>query len=84
MSRYGYGVTEKVLHQLTSEVMLARAPEHAGLLVLIGTRRLTQEERETMRETLSDELVEAGLGPDDEPNERGLLVQAAIDWLGHK
>jgi hypothetical protein len=53
--------------------------------------RLTQEvlrarahERETMRDLLSDEFVETGLGPDDEPNQRGLLIEAAIAWLGDK
>lgn len=84
MSRYGYGVTETALHRLTREVLKARAPEHASLAELIGTRPLTQDEREAMRECLSDELADTGLGPDDEPNERGLLIEAAIAWLGHK
>ncbi len=84
MSRYGYGVTEKVLQKLTRDVIHARAPEHASLVDQIGAQRLTLDDRDTMREILSDELVDTGLGPDDEPNERGLLIEAAIAWLGHK
>lgn len=84
MTKYGYGVTEKVLEGLTRGVLQARAPELLRFLELVGTRSLTQDEREAMREVLSDEFVETGLGPGDEPNERGLLIEEAITWLGHK
>ena len=84
MSKFGYGVTEKVLRNLVQSVLEARAP---GLLVhldIVGRRILTQEEREALREVLSDEFVESGLGLEDEPNERGLLIEEAIGWLGSK
>jgi hypothetical protein len=84
MRRYGYGVTEKVLEQLVRSVIENRAPEHATLLDLVGSRPLTRDEREAIRDILADELTESGLGPDAEPNDRGLLLEAAIAWLGHK
>ena len=33
---------------------------------------------------LAAELVASGLGPDSEPNERGLELEAAIDWIRSK
>jgi hypothetical protein len=54
------------------------------LVDLVGKRPLTQDEREMMREILAAELVESGLGQGDEPNDRGLLIETAITWLGHK
>jgi len=84
VSRYGYGVTEKALERLTHDIVQARSSENLGLVKVVGKRPLTDDERETLREVLADELVETGLGPDDEPNERGRLIEAAIAWLGQR
>jgi hypothetical protein len=76
-----YGVSEEVLRRLVREVVTARAPDHIGLLDKIGAG-IDDDTRQSIREILADELVETGLRPDDEPNERGLLIEAAIAWLG--
>ena len=82
--RFGYGVTDEALLRLTRAVLEARAPEHTRLVDLVGVRPLDDDERETLRGILSDELVETGLGSGDEPNDRGRHLEAAITWLGHK
>lgn len=82
MRRYGFGITEEVLRRLIREVISARAPDRIGLIDKLGSR-LDESTRESIRHILADELVETGLRPDDEPNDRGLLIEAAIDWLGH-
>ncbi len=83
MRRYGIGFTEEVFRRLVREVMENRAPDQIGLIDKLGSRPLDQSTREALRETLADELVASGLGPNDEPTERGRLIEAAIDWLGH-
>lgn len=83
MRRFGVGVTEEVLRRLIREVVGSRAPEQIGLIDKLGSQRLDQSTREALREVLADELVETGLDQDDEPTERGRLIEAAIDWLGH-
>ena len=82
--RYGYGVTGTVLVRLLEEVVRARAPEKLMLMAKVSAGSLSSDEREELREVLADALVEEGLGSDDEPNERGRLLEAAIDWLRHQ
>lgn len=48
----------------------------------IGVRSLTYEEREKLREALLDELLETGLQDDDEPSNRGHLIEGLIDLVG--
>jgi hypothetical protein len=84
MKRFGYGVTNAVLLGMIHEVVGARAPEKRYLIESLGVAALTAASRETIRGILPDELAENGLGPDDEPNEHGRQIEAAIDWLGHQ
>jgi hypothetical protein len=84
MRRNEYGVSETVISRLISDVLLARAPNQLHLLATLGREPLSLDERETIRGILADELVAVGLDPDDEPNERGQLIETAIDWLGHQ
>lgn len=81
---YGYGVTDKVVRALIEELLIARSPETTGLITALRGGSFTEAEREAVREILANELVEYGLGADDELNERGRLLEAAIDWLGHR
>jgi hypothetical protein len=37
-----------------------------------------------LREIVADELLETGLSADNEPNARGHLLEAIIDWLGRE
>jgi hypothetical protein len=82
--KHGYGVTEEFLATLIEEIVSSRAPEKARLISIAREAALTEEQRESLRGVLSDELADTGLGPDDEPNERGRLIEAAIDWLGRR
>jgi hypothetical protein len=52
-------------------------------IVAFQSAVLTNDQREELRQILTDELMETGLGDDDEPNERGLLLEELIDKLGH-
>jgi hypothetical protein len=81
--RYGVGITDVVLQRLIREVVEVRAPEQLGVVDKLKSKPLDQDAREALREVLAEELVETGLQDDDEPNERGRLIEAAIDWLGH-
>lgn len=58
----------------------------ANLMVLVdalGSIPLSNEQREELREAIADELLETGLDKNDEPNEKGLLLEKLIDRLGH-
>jgi hypothetical protein len=68
---------------LLREVVRRHGPESLALVETIRSRLLTSEERETLRLLVSEEFVRTGLDEDDEPNERGLLLEDLIDWLGH-
>jgi hypothetical protein len=67
---------------LLREVVETHGRRSRSLVETIGTRLLTPEEREALRYLVSEELVRTGLGNDDEPNERGLLLEDLITWLG--
>ena len=83
MTRYGYGVTDVVLRQLVHEVLEARDPGKLNLVPRLPLGPEDPDTTEAIRGVLADELVESGLGIDGEPNERGRLIEAAVDWLGH-
>jgi hypothetical protein len=70
------------LSALLSEVLWKRDPSMIGI-VAFQSAELTNDQREELRQILTDELMETGLGDDDEPNERGLLLEELIDKLGH-
>jgi hypothetical protein len=48
----------------------------------IGTRRLSDAERQELREALAAKLVSEGLHANDEPNDLGLLIEDVIDKVG--
>jgi hypothetical protein len=70
------------LSALLSEVLWKRDPSMIGI-VAFQSAVLTNDQREELRQILTDELIDTGLGDDDEPNERGLLLEELIDKLGH-
>ena len=82
--RRPYAVTDRVISDLVESILIERCPGAAGLLAAFRNGPLIEKDREAAREILAEELVENGLGPDDEPNHRGHLIEAAIDWLGHR
>jgi hypothetical protein len=68
---------------LIAGIVLRRRPDLDTVLRKVGKTALTEEERESLRETLADELCAEGLHPNGEPNERGHFVESLIDALGH-
>jgi hypothetical protein len=54
----------------------------SALFLIDRLGSLSDDERETLRSVVADELVETGLGPDDEPNARGKVLEDLIDRLG--
>lgn len=77
-------MTDKFLSDLIEQVLRSRLQDPVVLLSALRRQPLGEDDREEMRGVLADELVENGLGPDGEPNERGNFIEAAIDWLGHR
>jgi hypothetical protein len=71
------------LSALLSEVLWKRDPSMIGIVASFQSAEITNDQREELRQILTDELMETGLGDDDEPNERGLLLEELIDKLGH-
>jgi len=49
----------------------------------IGKSPLTLDERESLREVISDEFIATGLDENYEPNGRGYMLEGLIDILGH-
>ena len=47
-----------------------------------GLRCLVDSERELLIDALLQELLEVGLGSDDEPHRRGLDIEELIDFVG--
>jgi len=68
---------------LMKEVVLKHNPSLLPILNSLGQVQLTFEQRESLREAISDEFIETGIKGNDEPNERGLLLERLIDRLGH-
>lgn len=68
---------------LLREVLWKHRPNLMILVDDLGNIPLFNAQREELREALADELVETGLDKNDEPNERGLLLEKLIDRLGH-
>jgi hypothetical protein len=52
-------------------------------LATVGEAPLTPDEREDLRDAVSQELLASGLTGADEPNSRGLALESLIDALGH-
>ncbi len=67
--------------KLLQEILANRRPDLAWLLHNEASQAMAQTDLEAMRETLVAELCETGLGPGDEPNERGLLIETLIGKL---
>lgn len=66
------------------DVVSRRDRDALLLLKTLGERRLTEEERETLRGLVADDLVERGLDDHDEPNAYGLQMERLIDALGYE
>jgi len=68
---------------LLRRIELQRDPSLASVVDAIGGARLTEEQRERLREALAAELCASGVNPSGEPNPRGYQIEKLIDKLGH-
>lgn len=71
------------MKKLLKEIVLNRRPDLVGLLDLPQDTKLTEEQREELRLAVADELLETRLKENDEPNQRGLVLDDLIARLGH-
>lgn len=65
------------------EVVALHKPELDQRVATIGIVPLADEEREILREVVTNEFLATGLEKNDEPNARGLELEDLIDDLGH-
>ncbi len=68
------------LAELLAQVISKRSLHLAGL-ISSQAPELTDTQRDEFREAVADEFVETGLKADDEPNQRGLLLEDLIGRL---
>lgn len=61
-------------------VVRKRDPRLLHLVGSLGEAPLDDEQREPLFLVLRDELVETGLLPDYEPNERGTIISWMSSW----
>jgi hypothetical protein len=71
------GDERELLRRITAKY----SPKIVDLVDVLGTRPLTDEEREALRAGLAEEFVSVGLKEDSEPNEYGVEVDALIGRL---
>jgi hypothetical protein len=74
----------KKLVGILKEVVSKYHPEWLHRLATTTTPALSWDERDELRSSCASELCDTGLGNDDEPNERGYLLEELIDWLGRE
>ena len=68
---------------LIAEVVQHHNPAFCDVIDTLGTRTLTDQERESLREAIATELCATGLDATDEPNQRGVELEEVIDLLGY-
>lgn len=67
------------LRSLLTEI----AAKHNIWLPDQGIGHLAESDRQLLMDALLQELLETGLGPGDEPNERGFDIEEIIDVVGN-
>ena len=69
------------LEYLLGDVVARRIlqPEHSLERIRLGV--LSEEDKQELISALTQELLCTGLGDDDEPNGRGLLIEDLIDRI---
>ena len=67
--------------KLLREVITRWRPDLLYLLNRLGNSLLTIEQREEIREAIADELIASGLDENNEPTQRGIMLEELIDRL---
>ena len=65
------------------EVIQNHRPDLLTILDSPVDVELTEQQRDDLRQAVTDEFCQTGLKENDEPNQRGLLLEEIIDRLGH-
>lgn len=68
--------------ELLRDILSSRRPSLLPLLAFLGLVPLTDKQREEIRGAVAEELIETGLTEEDEPNEKGLLLDDLIGRIG--
>lgn len=79
----GTPVTQERLAKLR-EIVGRQDARLLSLISDVGTDGLSRSGRDSIRDALTKELTERGLGDNDEPNPWGLEVESLIDMLGYE
>lgn len=66
---------------LLSEIVTVRRPALLETVRTMGSRPLSELERDAFCDLLMDEFASSGLLPSREPNERGLAIENLVDWI---
>ena len=69
------------LMALLEDVVQKRCPDLASSLSKAQSFEFTDDERRALLNATSAEFSATGLAPDDEPNQRGLSLEALLDYL---
>jgi len=69
------------LIDLLEDAVRKQRPTLAPLLAKLKADALSEDERRALIDVISSEFCASGLGADDEPNERGLLLETLLDRL---
>lgn len=69
------------MKELLSEVVRKRCPHLTGLVASLENVELTDAQRDELWDAVANEFSETGLKEDDEPNERGLVLEDLIGRL---
>ena len=68
-------------HTELLERVLRRQSPSLLYVTTIDSRKVQPEIRREIERAIVSELVDTGLGDDDEPNAYGLELEALIDWV---
>lgn len=67
--------------ELLREVVIKRCPHLVSSLAALEDMEITDSEGDELWDAVADEFAETGLKEDDEPNERGLMLEDLIGRL---
>ena len=73
----------KEMADVLREVVQNQRPDLLTILDSPADFELTEQQRDDLRQAVTDEFCQTGLKENDEPNQRGLLLEEIIDRLGH-
>ena len=70
--------------ELLEEVLKARGGDRPALRGIADRNHISDSEVEALCLMITEEFIETGLGPDDEPNERGRRLERLLDGVNRQ